>query len=150
MLVATPRGPMLKPILIVDDDADMRRVLRDALGPLGPIAEAAGGADALRVLRAGPARLVILDVAMPGLGGLEVLAEALDLRPGLLVVMLTGDTDIESARFALDLGARAYVTKPFDAAFLRAEISRQLQAGSRPRGERPPWRLLDDADPGPS
>jgi CheY-like chemotaxis protein len=138
---------MERPILVVDDDPDMRRVVRDVLGGLGPVAEAADGADALRQLREGPALLVVLDVAMPGLSGIEVLSAALELRPDLRVLMLTGDTDLECARMALDIGAGAYVTKPFDGRVLRSEALRLLEKPARRRDEDPPWRVRDPGAP---
>jgi len=113
-------------ILIVDDDADMRRVVRGILEPLGDILEASNGKEALRVIAAGKPELMLLDVAMPDMDGFDVLKAAHFLDPALPIVMLTGETDLAMAKSALDDGARAYVTKPFDAVALRDEVRRHF------------------------
>jgi two-component system KDP operon response regulator KdpE len=111
-------------ILIVDDDADMRRVVRGILEPLGQILEASNGKDALRAIVADMPELMLLDVGMPEMDGYDVLKAAHFLNPALPILMLTGETDLSMAKSALDDGARAYVTKPFDAVALRDEVRR--------------------------
>lgn len=138
-------APSMSPkLLIVEDDADMRRALRAALGRSCAIIEAESGAEALRLVEDERPQLMLLDIALPDLSGLDVLAEALKRLPALTVVMLTGDDDVETAALALDGGARAYVTKPFDPEYLRGEIERLLAPGQR-AGD-PPWRVLGGGD----
>ena len=127
-------------ILIVDDDPDLRTSLAAVLNPLFTVFAASSGAEALDVLKKERPRLVLLDVSMPGLTGLEVLAAAKAADPALLVVMLTSQQDIEIAAKALNLGASEYVTKPFDADYIRAEVSRLTGSPDEPSNDKP-WRV---------
>jgi DNA-binding response OmpR family regulator len=116
------------------------------LEPIAQVCEAADGEAALRLLRREKPDLMFLDVTMPGLGGLAVLRRALHQAPHLAVVMLTGELDLRVARDALDRGARAYITKPFDSETLIAEVERLIGAAARGPGE-PPWRVRKDRGP---
>lgn len=128
-------------ILIVDDDADLRRTLVLLLGKTYRVVEAATGPEALRVLETSRPRLVLLDVTMPEMNGLEVLRMIRERDAKLRVVMLTSRTEIEIAKSALDLGAVEYLTKPFDADFIRGEVARLLAPPpGRNNGGRP-WRV---------
>lgn len=118
---------MPEKILIVDDDPDMLQVLRWALSPVGTVLEALEGRAALRLLKREKPRLILLDVAMPGLSGIDVLKAARAIDPAVIIVMLTGLCDISIAKEALDSGARAYITKPFDDKYLRGEVERLLE-----------------------
>ncbi len=129
---------MAAKILIVDDDADLRRALAIVLRSLFTVLEASGGLEALALLKEERPSLVLLDVSMPGMSGLEVLAAAKDAHPGLVVVMLTSRKDVELAIRALNLGAVEYVTKPFDADYIRAEIARLIGPPGSSSGR--PWR----------
>jgi DNA-binding NtrC family response regulator len=126
-------------ILIVDDDEDLRNSLSIILSPAYRVVEAANGTEALDILKKERPRLTLLDVSMPGMSGLEVLAAAKAAAPKLLVVMLTSQHDIEIAMKALNLGAAEYVTKPFDAAYIRAEVSRLIGPEKPPDDK--PWRV---------
>ena len=130
-------------ILIVDDDEDLRRMLRGALYPVCEVIEASNGLDALCLLQRQKPRLVLLDMMMPEMGGLEVLSAARRAEPSIPVVMLTGDSDVDSAVTALERGASAYITKPFDPAYLRDEVARLLRPP--PRDGAPPWQMRDEA-----
>jgi DNA-binding response OmpR family regulator len=141
---------MADKILIVDDDPDMLMVLRWALSPVGDLLEACEGRGALRLIAEERPRLILLDVAMPGMSGIEVLRRAREIDPTAIIVMLTGLCDIEIAKEALDGGARAYVTKPFDDAYLRNEVRRLLEITRKkpPTGDSDsdgdsgrPWRV---------
>jgi FixJ family two-component response regulator len=70
---------------------------------------------------------MLLDVSMPEMGGLAVLEAARALDPRLAVVMLTGESDLGVARKALDLGARSFITKPFDVEVVLDELRRLLK-----------------------
>lgn len=132
-------------ILVVDDDDDLRRVLRVVLEPVCRVLDCGDGAGALRLLEAEKPSLMLLDVSMPGQDGLEVLKEARLLHPELPVLMLTAEHDLAVARSALDHGARAFVTKPFDPEALRDDVCRLL--GLIPPSEPyRPWRVVTEPD----
>ena len=129
-------------MLIVDDDADVRRVVLGILRPLCEILEASNGKDALRLLSAEKPSLMLLDMTMPEMSGLDVWKEARAFDPALPIVMLTGDSDLGSAKCALDDGARAYITKPFAPETLYEDV-RRILAGSEGAEESSgrPWRV---------
>jgi DNA-binding response OmpR family regulator len=135
-------GPERKCILIVDDDADLRRGLALLLGKEYDIREACDGPSCLRTLAEYCPHLILLDVAMPGMTGIEVLRSA---RTGCRapVLMLTAQADLELARQALELGASAYITKPFDFGQLRDEVMRLVEGPSREEKDHDyrPWRV---------
>ncbi|MBI2384773.1 MAG: response regulator [Elusimicrobia bacterium] len=135
---------MTQKILIVDDDADTRRILRYVLSPVAAVLEADGGAEALRLIGAERPALVLLDLVMPGVGGLEVLEGGLKLVPSMVVVMLTGQSDIAVAKSALDKGARAFITKPIDPQRLREVVEDILGTGAPSGGSdrTKPWRVV--------
>jgi two-component system, OmpR family, KDP operon response regulator KdpE len=125
----------LKPIkvLIVDDEPDMRRGICTSLTAHGyDVGEAGTGEDALRVVREASTDVILLDVNMPGMGGIEACRRIRSASPGVGIVMLTVRDAEEDTVAALDAGADDYVTKPFRARELLARISALLR---RARGE---------------
>jgi two-component system KDP operon response regulator KdpE len=110
-------------VLIVDDETAIRRALRPPLLELGfQVTEATRGEEALQVLRAAPCDVVLLDINMPGIGGLETLRRIRAASPRLPVLMLTVRDGEEEKVEALELGADDYVTKPFSTRELIARI----------------------------
>jgi two-component system KDP operon response regulator KdpE len=110
-------------ILVVDDETAIRRALKPPLAELGfQVAEASRGEEALQMLRAGVYDAVLLDVNMPGIGGIETLRRIRTFASRLPILMLTvRDQESEKVE-ALDLGADDYVTKPFSTRELIARI----------------------------
>jgi two-component system KDP operon response regulator KdpE len=110
-------------ILVVDDESAIRRALRPPLLELGfQVAEASRGEEALQMLRAAVYDAVLLDVNMPGIGGVETLRRIRGFAPRLPILMLTVRDQEEEKVLALDLGADDYVTKPFSTRELIARI----------------------------
>ncbi|HEU4406169.1 MAG TPA: response regulator [Polyangiaceae bacterium] len=108
--------PRPRSVLVVDDDERFRDRLAQALRQRGlDVAVADGLESALAVARARPLDRAVVDLRMPGPGGLAVLRALLAERPGLEVVVLTGYGSIATAVEAVRLGARDYLTKPADA-----------------------------------
>jgi two-component system KDP operon response regulator KdpE len=115
-------SPVIR-VLVVDDEPAIRRALRPPLAALGfDVAEVSRGEKALQVLRTETFDCVLLDVNMPGIGGIETLRRIRVFAPRLPVLMLTvRDSEEEKVR-ALEMGADDYVTKPFGIRELIARI----------------------------
>ncbi|MDR3725668.1 MAG: response regulator transcription factor [Terracidiphilus sp.] len=110
-------------ILVVDDESAIRRALRPPLVELGfHVAEASRGEEALQLLRSGTYDVVLLDVNMPGIGGIETLRRIRAIMPRLPILMLTVRDQEEDKVEALESGADDYVTKPFSTRELIARI----------------------------
>jgi len=110
-------------ILVVDDEPAIRRALRPPLMELGfLVGEVSRGEEALLALRAATYDAVLLDVNMPGIGGLETLRRIRSFAPRLPILMLTVRDGEEDKVEALELGADDYVTKPFSTRELIARI----------------------------
>jgi two-component system, OmpR family, KDP operon response regulator KdpE len=122
-------------ILVVDDEPAIRRALRPPLVELGfQITEASRGEEALQTLRGGVFDVVLLDVNMPGIGGIETLRRIRAFAPRLPILILTVRDQEEDKVTALELGADDYVTKPFSTRELIARIRaavRRLRAPAR-------------------
>ncbi|MGB6686212.1 MAG: response regulator transcription factor [Terracidiphilus sp.] len=110
-------------ILLVDDESAIRRALRPPLVELGfQVTEAVRGEEALQLLRTSSFDVVLLDINMPGIGGIETLSRIRAASPKLPVLMLTvRDAEDEKVN-ALELGADDYITKPFSTRELIARI----------------------------
>ena len=123
-------------ILVVDDESAIRRALRPPLVELGfQVADCSRGEEALQMLRAAVYDVVLLDINMPGIGGIETLRRVRAFAPRLPILMLTVRDQEEDKVQALDLGADDYVTKPFSKRELIARIRaavRRVRAPARP------------------
>jgi two-component system, OmpR family, KDP operon response regulator KdpE len=116
-------------VLIVDDERPIRESLRTVLTELGfVIAEAARGEEALALTRGTPFDVVLLDINMPGIGGLDVCRKMRNKSPRLPIIMLSVQGSEDRKVEALDAGADDYITKPFHlrelVARLRAVVRR--------------------------
>jgi two-component system KDP operon response regulator KdpE len=110
-------------ILVVDDESAIRRALRPPLLDLGfQVVEASRGEEALQQLRASSFDIVLLDVNMPGIGGIETLRRIRTFAPRLPILIVTVRDSEEEKVEALELGADDYVTKPFSMRELIARI----------------------------
>jgi len=129
-------------VLVVDDDADILQTLLFVLRPVCEVRATSSGPEALRIVRRERPSLMLLDVSMPEMGGIGLLRAALELDPRLPVVMLSAQKDLRVVKRALDSGARAYVTKPFEPEALRAEVERVLKdLAAAPADPYRPWTL---------
>lgn len=115
-------------LLVVEDDAAIRRGLVDCLALSGyRVIEAGEGREALRLVLAQDLDLVLLDVMLPGLDGLEVLAELRRSRPALPVILVTARGAEEDRVRGLRGGADDYVVKPFSSQELLARVEAVLR-----------------------
>jgi DNA-binding NtrC family response regulator len=121
-----PHGSGIQ-ILVVDDDADMRAWVKEELESEGFKVETASGgrAGALRVKQGG-IDLVVSDVKMPDLDGLDLLREIREVDPSPFVIIVTGFGSIDTAIRAVKLGAHDYITKPFKIDQLLLSIDKAL------------------------
>jgi two-component system, response regulator, stage 0 sporulation protein F len=135
-------------ILVVDDEAPVREVLTEYFETEGYAVEAAtNGLEALSVVSGGRADLVLLDVRMPGLDGVQVLRRIRELTDSVPVIMVTANEDVTIARQTLMLGAFDYVAKPFDFDYLDravaaglARVADRADAAAAPSDD--PWKRL--------
>jgi two-component system, NtrC family, response regulator AtoC len=121
-------------ILVVDDEPGMRRYLQTLLEVDSyRVVTAADGDEALRVVKQEPSPdLVLLDLLMPGLDGLQTLEQLRKARPGLNAVMLSCVSDTRKVARAMRLGAQDYLSKPFQKAELDAVLSHCLRPSTQP------------------
>ena len=121
-------------ILVVDDEAALRTLVHDAVAEHGfAVVECPDGACATEVVAAGRISLVVLDLGLPDVGGLEVLRR-IRRTSGVPVIVLTARDDETDRVVALEMGADDYVTKPFS---LR-ELAARIKAVLRRSGDRSP------------
>ena len=128
--VVIPTATEASRILVVDDNADNRESLSRRLTRRGFfVAMAVDGEDALRILAESHFDLVLLDVMMPGINGLEVLRQIRVTQSPveLPVVMATAQNESQDVVKALELGANDYVTKPLDFAVVMARVTTHLR-----------------------
>jgi CheY-like chemotaxis protein len=121
-------------ILVVDDDPELLDTLREYLATLGNryvVETAARGSEALWMVARARPDLVILDVEMPGMSGVQVLASLRALDPTIPVIMLTAYTDGSVAGETLKLGAVSYAPKPLNLKYLDHLVA---TFATKPRG----------------
>ena len=107
----------------------MRQVLRIVLRPEGyDVVVASNGTEALEVLRSGPVDLVLSDLRMPDMSGVEVLRAAKQHNPDIVVMMMTAYASTETAVEAMRLGAADYFIKPFSNDELKLKVRRHLES----------------------
>ena len=114
-------------ILIVDDEYEIADILSDLLSGEHDCQTAGSAEQALRRLTERRFRLVISDITMPGMSGLEMVPHVKRISPDTVVVMISGLQTVESAIEALRLGAFDYVMKPFDLRQVEAVVKRALE-----------------------
>lgn len=117
-----------KTILLVDDDASLRRVLAHHLSEAGyQVLTAANGKEGLDVFTSQQVEMVITDIQMPELSGLELMRRISVISPDVVVLVITAYGSIETAVEAMKLGAYDYITKPFNREELLLTVSKGLQ-----------------------
>ena len=121
-------------VLIVDDDAGVREALRFALDEHFTVLDAPHGRSALGIVRAERVDLVLLDILMPEVDGLEILQELKAVEPDIPVIMMTAVKTVRTTVAAMKLGAADYVTKPFQEDELLASIRQALEQRARRLG----------------
>src|SRR3954469_21204284 len=114
-------------VLIVDDDGSMAKFLGSYLSRRNfDVSTAATGEEAIRMFRVYDPALVLLDVSMPGIGGIETLERIKQIKSDIAVIMLSGQNDPELIFRASKLGADDYISKPFEPKELEIRIMKVL------------------------
>ncbi len=125
-------------ILVVDDESSVRFLLSEELTQQGyEVSTAASGEEALAMLEEATFDLMLLDLKMPGMDGIEVMRAARDLAPQTVVVMLTAYATLDSAVEALRYGGHDYLLKPSSPDEILASVEKGL-------AKRQQWRRQDD------
>ena len=114
-------------LLIIDDEEQIRQLLGDLLGTTYDCCEAGSAEEALTALSQQTFDLVISDIDMGGMSGLELVPRVHSIAPDTVVVMISGNQDIEFAIQALRVGAFDYITKPIDLRHVEASVERALK-----------------------
>jgi len=116
-------------VLIVDDEPEVRQVLQEFLSGRGyDVLVAESGSEALSMLGVDQPDLVLLDVTMPGMDGVETLRRIVALQQPVPVIMVTANADIATTSKLLAMGAVDYIPKPFDLDYLDQAVSIQVAA----------------------
>lgn len=114
-------------ILVVDDEVEACNVLNEFLSSKGhEVFTALDGPTALKEVQKVKPHMVLLDMIMPGMGGVDVLKKIKELDPHISVVMVTVVADQEQAKKTLELGAFDYITKPVDLKYLENVVMVKL------------------------
>src|SRR5437867_6976041 len=117
-------------ILIVDDDEKVLEFLTDCFKRLSrryAVDTAASGADAVEAVRRSRPDLILLDIRLPDLNGLEVLKLIQGIDARIPVIMITGRRDPSAAAEAMQSGAFAYISKPFNLAYIENVVAAALE-----------------------
>ncbi|MFC1491580.1 response regulator [Nitrospinota bacterium] len=114
-------------ILVVDDEQDLLDFMKPALEKKGyEVETASSGEEALEKVKEHRPHLMLLDIRMPGMGGIETLKQAKEIDPRLGVIMVTAVHDEEVAKRAMEFGAHDYVTKPIDFNYLNLTVMTKI------------------------
>ncbi|MBI4202603.1 MAG: response regulator [Chloroflexi bacterium] len=115
-------------ILVTDDDQSVRQMLQEVLRQAGhSVTAAANGERGLELLAQQRFAVLLLDIMMPGISGIEVLGKVTSAYPETAVLMLTGVVDTKTAVEAMKLGAYDYITKPFDVEEILTKLGKALE-----------------------
>jgi len=113
-------------ILLIDDDPEVRKVVSRMLNRAGhQVIEAVNGLDGIARLQPGAVDLVLTDIMMPGMNGIQFIEKARELHPSVPVIAMSGGgrtSDTDYLQQARELGAKGILRKPFTAAELRAVL----------------------------
>ena len=131
-------------VLVVDDEPAVRDVLVELLCETYECRPVSSAEEALDLLSVEEFDLVLSDIRMGGISGLEMLPRVIEFAPDTVVVMISGEQNIDSAIQAMRAGAFDYVTKPLDFELVRAVVARALEYQSVRRAKRRHERELEE------
>ncbi len=117
---------MKKSVLVCDDEEGIRESLKLILEKDYDVIFAVNGNEAIEKLKKGPVDLVILDIKMPRMDGIETLKKLKATRPDIKTIISSGYKSMETAKAATDAGAVDYIVKPFNKTEILASVKRIL------------------------
>ncbi|HAF94941.1 MAG: hypothetical protein A2021_06160 [Elusimicrobia bacterium GWF2_52_66] len=134
-------------ILVVDDEENVRFVIKEAFSNKYQVFTAAEGLAAVEIIKKERPTLVFLDIKMPGISGLEVLRLVKEAGASPIIWMLTGEEDLDVALKTLRMGAAGYLTKPFEITKIRNIISTTILDAEQKehhdtQGDKP-WKVVN-------
>lgn len=114
-------------LLIVDDQAGIRLLLQEVFSYEGlDIMQASNGKDALDIVKTNRPDIVLLDMKIPGMDGLEILSHIKQMDETIIVIMMTAYGELDVIKKSTALGAATHYTKPFDIMELRDDVLERL------------------------
>lgn len=123
-------------ILVIDDQPGIRRLLTEVLAEEGyGVDTAANGFEGIQKVQQAMPNLILMDMKMPGMDGIETLRELKKMGQADKVIMMTAYGELELVNQARELGAYAYITKPFDIIALCSIIREQMEAAAKADGK---------------
>lgn len=131
-------------ILVVDDELGPREALRMILKSKYHVLTAVDGLDALRVLTSTPPDIVLLDIKMREMNGIEVLRAIKEADTSIEVIMMTAHASLQTARDAISYGASEYLLKPFSKKEVEEAIAKALKRRAERTGAQRDVRMLLD------
>lgn len=132
-------------ILLIDDDINMGKTLLDILKAKGyETFVAVDGAEGLAFLKGNPVNLILTDLGLPDMTGIDILREVKAVYPAMQVIILTGSATFDSAVEATNLGAFSYLLKPYDIDQLLLHIQRAIEKQRVEEELRISRRMLED------
>jgi len=118
----------MKKILVIDDESIIRRSCERILAPDGfDVKSVPSGRDGIALLEQEAFDLILLDLKMPDMDGIDVLKEIMRVRPGAKVIIVSGYSTPETAAEAIELGASAYINKPFTPGILIDAVNKAIR-----------------------
>lgn len=115
--------------MIVDDEEDICDLLSEFLEDKGyQTFRATNGDEALQLVKEARPHILLLDIRLPGMSGIEILRNVRSVDPGVGVIMITAFHDMQIAQEALKLGASDFVTKPIDMPYLETSVKTKIKA----------------------
>lgn len=127
--------PSKHKVLIVDDQNGIRILLVEVFSSEGyETFQAANGKAALEIVKLHAPDLVLLDMKIPGMDGLEILKHIKQMNPEIKVIMMTAYGELDMIKEATDLGALMHFTKPFDIDEMRQAVNMQLKGAANKIG----------------
>lgn len=131
---------MKSKILIVDDEQNIREIFEKIFSNDYTVFTAANGGIALEIITREKPSLVLVDIVMPVMDGIDVLKKIKTMKDRPSVIVLTSSEDVRTATKALELGARSYITKPFEVDEIKkivvSEMAR-IKTGNKPDQDKP-------------